>query len=69
MLLFGGIQLACSQIPNFHHMEWLSVVAAIMSFSYSSIGFALGLAKVIGIASIPIVGSLSSLKWDIDSSI
>ncbi|MGV7989172.1 hypothetical protein PJP10_32890, partial [Mycobacterium kansasii] len=48
MLLFGGVQIAFSQIPDFHNMEWLSIVAAIMSFSYSSIGFALGLAKVIG---------------------
>ncbi|KAJ8640133.1 hypothetical protein MRB53_016827 [Persea americana] len=52
MILFGGIQLACSQIPNFHEMEWLSFVAAIMSFSYSSIGFGLGLATVIANGSI-----------------
>lgn len=51
MLLFGAIQIVFSQIPNFHNMEWLSILAAIMSFSYSSIGFALGLAKVIGIVS------------------
>jgi len=37
-----------SQIPDFHDMEWLSVLAAIMSFAYSSIGLALGFAKVIG---------------------
>ncbi|XP_040988313.1 probable amino acid permease 7 isoform X1 [Juglans microcarpa x Juglans regia] len=48
MLLFGLIQIVMSQIPDFHNMKWLSVVAAIMSFSYSFIGFALGLAKVIG---------------------
>ncbi|KAI3906408.1 hypothetical protein MKW92_013740 [Papaver armeniacum] len=47
MLLFGASQVVFSQIPNFHDMEWLSIVAAIMSFSYSSIGFALGFAKVI----------------------
>ncbi|KAF5479124.1 hypothetical protein F2P56_005624 [Juglans regia] len=47
MLLFGLIQIVMSQIPDFHNMKWLSVVAAIMSFSYSFIGFALGLAKVI----------------------
>ncbi|RZC45976.1 hypothetical protein C5167_038933 [Papaver somniferum] len=47
MLLFGASQIVFSQIPNFHDMEWLSIVAAIMSFSYSSIGFALGFAKVI----------------------
>ncbi|KAG9455406.1 hypothetical protein H6P81_008310 [Aristolochia fimbriata] len=47
MLLFGTIQIVTSQIPDFHNMVWLSIIAAIMSFSYSSIGFALGLAKVI----------------------
>ncbi|KAG7958011.1 hypothetical protein I3843_11G204000 [Carya illinoinensis] len=47
MLLFGLVQIIMSQIPDFHNMKWLSVVAAIMSFSYSFIGFALGFAKVI----------------------
>ncbi|KAL5713033.1 putative amino acid permease 7 [Ranunculus cassubicifolius] len=47
MLLFGGVQILLSQIPNFHDMEWLSIVAAIMSFAYSSIGFGLGISKVI----------------------
>ncbi|XP_077237492.1 putative amino acid permease 7 isoform X1 [Tasmannia lanceolata] len=60
MLLFGGIQIVCSQIPNFHDMEWLSIVAAIMSFSYSSIGLALGLAKVIGSGRIK--GSISGVS-------
>lgn len=48
MLLFGLVQIFMSQIPDFHSMEWLSVVAAIMSFTYSSIGLGLGAAKVIG---------------------
>ena len=48
MLLFGCVQIVMSQIPDFHDMEWLSVLAAIMSFAYSSIGLALGFAKVIG---------------------
>ncbi|XP_043700856.1 probable amino acid permease 7 isoform X5 [Telopea speciosissima] len=48
MLLFGAIQIVCSQIPDFRNMEWLSILASIMSFSYASIGFALGFAKVIG---------------------
>ncbi|KAK9093974.1 hypothetical protein Scep_025443 [Stephania cephalantha] len=47
MLVFGAVQIFFSQIPDFHNMEWLSIVAATMSFSYSSIGFALGLAQVI----------------------
>ncbi|XP_022716641.1 probable amino acid permease 7 isoform X3 [Durio zibethinus] len=47
MLLFGALQVVMSQIPDFQNMEWLSVVAAIMSFTYSFIGFALGFAQVI----------------------
>ncbi|KAI4374836.1 hypothetical protein MLD38_012783 [Melastoma candidum] len=48
MVLFGAIQIIMSMIPDFHNMAWLSVVAAIMSFCYSSIGLGLGFAKVIG---------------------
>ncbi|CAL5392367.1 unnamed protein product [Camellia sinensis] len=52
MLLFGIVQALMSQIPNFRNTEWLSIVAAAMSFSYASIGSVLGLAKVIGDGSI-----------------
>ena len=48
MFLFGVIQIVMSQIPDFHSMVWVSIVAAIMSFCYSSIGLGLGVAKVIG---------------------
>ena len=48
MLLFGALQIVVSQIPDFHSMAWLSVIAAIMSFTYSSIGFGLAFTKVIG---------------------
>lgn len=51
MLLFGIVQIVMSQIPNFHDMAWLSVVAAIMSFAYSTIGLGLGLANVISTSS------------------
>ncbi|XP_050369759.1 LOW QUALITY PROTEIN: probable amino acid permease 7 [Argentina anserina] len=47
MLIFGAVQIFVSQIPDFHNMQWLSAIAAIMSFAYSSIGLGLGLAKVI----------------------
>ncbi|KAD6453956.1 hypothetical protein E3N88_08662 [Mikania micrantha] len=47
MFLFGVVQVVMSQIPDFHSMMWVSVVAAIMSFCYSSIGFGLGVSKVI----------------------
>lgn len=48
MVIFGLIQVIVSQIPDFQNMKWLSIVAAVMSFTYSIIGSALGLAKVIG---------------------
>ncbi|XP_019098006.1 PREDICTED: probable amino acid permease 7 isoform X1 [Camelina sativa] len=47
MLLFGLLQIFMSQIPNFHNMLWLSIVAAIMSFAYSSIGLGLAFDKII----------------------
>ncbi|KAD4178812.1 hypothetical protein E3N88_27403 [Mikania micrantha] len=47
MLLFGVVQVFMSQIPDFHSMALVSIVAAIMSFCYSSIGFGLGFAQVI----------------------
>ncbi|KAL6845817.1 hypothetical protein ACP4OV_024392 [Aristida adscensionis] len=47
MLAFGAAQLFLSFIPDFHDMAWLSVVAAVMSFSYAFIGLGLGLANTI----------------------
>ena len=49
MLAFGVVELILSQIPDFHTIQWPSVFAAMMSFAYSFIGLALGIAKVIGI--------------------
>ncbi|KAK4487163.1 hypothetical protein RD792_006481, partial [Penstemon davidsonii] len=48
ILLFGAVQVVFSQIPDFHNMEWLSIIAAIMSFGYTFIGLALGFAQVLG---------------------
>ncbi|KAL0392167.1 UNVERIFIED_CONTAM: Amino acid permease 6 [Sesamum radiatum] len=48
MAIFAGIQIILSQIPNFHELSWLSIVAAVMSFAYSSIGLGLSIAKVAG---------------------
>lgn len=60
MLLFGAVQIVMSQIPDFHNMQWLSVIAAIMSFTYSFIGFGLGVAKVIENGSIK--GSITGVS-------
>ncbi|KAK4434276.1 Amino acid permease 6 [Sesamum alatum] len=48
MAIFAGIQIILSQIPDFHELSWLSIVAAVMSFAYSSIGLGLSIAKVAG---------------------
>ncbi|OIW16417.1 hypothetical protein TanjilG_19133 [Lupinus angustifolius] len=47
MMLFGLVQVIMSFIPDLHNMAWVSVVAAIMSLTYSFIGLGLGLATVI----------------------
>ncbi|XP_066343057.1 probable amino acid permease 7 isoform X2 [Miscanthus floridulus] len=60
MLVFGAAQLLLSFIPDFHDMAWLSVVAAVMSFSYAFIGFGLGLATTI--ANGTIKGSITGVQ-------
>ncbi|KAK7312249.1 hypothetical protein VNO77_35996 [Canavalia gladiata] len=46
MITFGIAEVIFSQIPDFDQVWWLSIVAAIMSFTYSSVGLGLGVAKV-----------------------
>ncbi|MFS7964998.1 putative amino acid transporter, transmembrane domain-containing protein [Helianthus anomalus] len=48
MAVFAVIQIVLSQIPNFHKLSWLSILAAVMSFAYSLIGVGLSFAKVAG---------------------
>lgn len=48
MIIFGISEIFLSQIPDFDQLWWLSIVAAVMSFTYSSIGLGLGIAKVAG---------------------
>lgn len=48
MLIFGAFQLLLSQIPDFDRLWFLSILAAIMSFGYASIGFGLSVGKVTG---------------------
>ncbi|CAK9158826.1 unnamed protein product [Ilex paraguariensis] len=47
MIGLGILEIFLSQIPNFHNLSMLSIVAAIMSFGYASIGMGLGLAKIL----------------------
>ncbi|KAK3427643.1 hypothetical protein EUGRSUZ_F03820 [Eucalyptus grandis] len=46
MIAFGIIEIIFSQIPDFDQLWWLSIVAAVMSFTYSTIGLGLGIARV-----------------------
>ncbi|XP_076928939.1 amino acid permease 1-like [Bidens hawaiensis] len=48
LLIFAGIELILSQLPNFHKLSFLSIIAAIMSFVYSTIGMGLSIAKFAG---------------------
>ncbi|CAK9151313.1 unnamed protein product [Ilex paraguariensis] len=47
MIVFGVVEIIFSQIPDFDQISWLSIVAAVMSFTYSSIGLGLGIGKVV----------------------
>ncbi|KAK1371172.1 Amino acid transporter [Heracleum sosnowskyi] len=60
MLAFGVMEIFFSQIPDFDQISWLSIVAAVMSFTYSSIGLALGISKVVETGQIR--GSLSGIS-------
>jgi len=53
MVVFGAVQIVFSQIPDFDQISWLSIVAAVMSFTYSSIGLSLGIAQNICKSFIP----------------
>ncbi|XP_031381792.1 amino acid permease 3-like [Punica granatum] len=48
MITFGIAEILLSQIPDFDQVWWLSIVAAIMSFTYSTAGLGLGIGKVAG---------------------
>lgn len=48
MIIFGIIEILLSQIPDFSQIWWLSIIAAIMSLTYSSIGLGLGISTVVG---------------------
>lgn len=48
MIMFGIIEIVLSQIPGLNQLWWLSIVASVMSFTYSTIGLALAVAKVAG---------------------
>jgi Transmembrane amino acid transporter protein len=47
MLCFGFGQLLLSQLPSLQHMAWVSIVAAIMSATYSTISLGLSVAELV----------------------
>ncbi|XVF89149.1 hypothetical protein PTKIN_Ptkin19aG0107100 [Pterospermum kingtungense] len=47
MIALGIVEIFVSQIPNFHKLSWLSIIAANMAFGYAFIGMGLASAKVI----------------------
>ncbi|XP_022754613.1 amino acid permease 6-like isoform X2 [Durio zibethinus] len=47
MIALGIVEIFVSQIPNFHKLSWLSIIAAIMSFGYAFTGMGLAFAKII----------------------
>ncbi|MED6148305.1 hypothetical protein PIB30_051928 [Stylosanthes scabra] len=47
MIIFGLVQILLSQIPNFHNIQWLSVVAAVMSFAYAFIGMGFAIKQTV----------------------
>ncbi|KAK1628278.1 hypothetical protein QYE76_002593 [Lolium multiflorum] len=60
MILFGLVQIVFSQIPDFDQIWWLSIVAAVMSFTYSGIGLSLGISQTISNGAIK--GSLTGIS-------
>ncbi|CAI0385574.1 unnamed protein product [Linum tenue] len=50
VIIFGIIQIFLSQLPDFHNLAFISVVAAVMSFAYSTIGLGLCVATIISIS-------------------
>ncbi|KAJ1402836.1 Amino acid transporter, transmembrane domain [Sesbania bispinosa] len=48
MIIFGIVEILLSQFPDLNELSGLSILAAIMSFGYASIGVGLSLAKVAG---------------------
>ncbi|XP_042519125.1 amino acid permease 3-like [Macadamia integrifolia] len=60
MIMFGIVEILFSQILDFDQIWWLSIVAAIMAFTYSTIGLGLGIAKVVETGKF--MGSLSGIS-------
>ncbi|KAL0552014.1 hypothetical protein IC582_011107 [Cucumis melo] len=60
MIGFGIVEIIFSQIKDFDQLWWLSIVASVMSFTYSTIGLGLGVAQIT--ANGKIGGSLTGIS-------
>ncbi|KAG8068616.1 hypothetical protein GUJ93_ZPchr0005g14890 [Zizania palustris] len=60
MIIFGVVEIFFSQIPDFDQISWLSMLAAVMSFTYSTIGLGLGIVQVV--ANKGVQGSLTGIS-------
>ncbi|KAH7520540.1 hypothetical protein FEM48_Zijuj08G0154800 [Ziziphus jujuba var. spinosa] len=60
MIMFGIIEIVLSQIPDLSQAWWLSTIAAVMSFTYSTIGLGLAIARIA--ANGTIKGSLTGVS-------
>ncbi|XP_076955669.1 amino acid permease 6-like [Bidens hawaiensis] len=78
MVMFAVIEIFLSQVPNFHKLSMLSLVAAIMSFMYSTIGIGLSIGKLaqngigkMSLTGIPIGNGLTGMEkmWRILSAL
>ncbi|EMS51955.1 hypothetical protein TRIUR3_24618 [Triticum urartu] len=45
--IYGIMEIFFSQIPGLDSMWWLSILATVMSFTYSTIGISLGVAQIV----------------------
>ncbi|XP_065869666.1 amino acid permease 6-like [Euphorbia lathyris] len=66
MIIFGITEVILSQTPNFHELSGLSILAAVMSFAYSTIGLALCIVKIAGEGYVrtSVVGAASGMEVD-----
>jgi Transmembrane amino acid transporter protein len=48
MIMFGVAEIIFSQIPDFSRVSLLSILAAVMSFTYCTVGLGLDVAKNAG---------------------
>ena len=60
LVLFGLVEVVLSQLPSLEKVTFISIVAAVMSFTYSTIGLALGIVQTV--ANGGIQGSLTGLS-------